>query len=69
MLCLWPRTFNHVRHSLDGFTSRPAPIHAVVRAPASCDHEIYTAAVLNLSFILGLVACRYFPSIIEGEAS
>jgi hypothetical protein len=39
------------------------------RLPASCDHEIYTAAVLNLSFILGLVACRYFPSIIEGEAS
>lgn len=34
MLCLWPRTFNHMRRSLDGFTSRLAPIRGAVRASA-----------------------------------
>ena len=34
MLCLWQPTFNHMRRSLDGFTSRLAPIRAAVRAPA-----------------------------------
>jgi hypothetical protein len=33
MLCLWPPTFNHVRRSLDGFTSMTAPIRGAVRAP------------------------------------
>ena len=32
MLCLWQPTFNHMRRSLDGFTSRLAPIRAAVRA-------------------------------------
>lgn len=30
MLCLWQPTFNHMRRSLDGFTSRLAPIRAAV---------------------------------------
>jgi hypothetical protein len=34
MLCLWRPTFNHVRRSLDGFTSTIAPIRAAVRAPS-----------------------------------
>mgnify|MGYP003578375725 CR=1 FL=1 len=34
MLCLWPRTFN-VRRSLDGFTSRLAPI----RDSGSCNDQ------------------------------
>ena len=35
MLCLWQPTFNHVRRSLDGFTSMTAPI----RDSGSCIAE------------------------------
>lgn len=43
MLCLWRRTFNHMRRSLDGFTSMTAPIRDSGRliAPLSsaADHQ------------------------------
>ena len=41
MLCLWRPTFNHVRRSLDGFTSTIAPIRAAVRAPVYLGTQAY----------------------------
>ena len=40
MLCLWQPTFNHMRRSLDGFTSMTAPI----RDSGSCDGQSQSLA-------------------------
>ena len=42
MLCLWRRTFNHMRRSLDGFTSMTAPI----RDSGSCIGQMRQACNL-----------------------
>ena len=44
MLCLWQPTFNHVRRSLDGFTSMTAPI----RDSGSCSgHRISFSRIVT----------------------
>ena len=56
MLCLWPRTFNHVRRSPDGFTSRLAPIRGAVRATANLDQRALALGGLNCRRLIA-VAC------------
>lgn len=58
MLCLWRRTFNHMRRSLDGFTSMTAPI----RDSGSCSGQLEpissrTAVGLFGTVKLGLGRC------------
>ena len=52
MLCLWQPTFNHMRRSLDGFTSTIAPIRGAVRATASTVHRAHQGHLRSIVLAL-----------------